>query len=107
MSAARALRLLAPAKINLHLRVGPRRDDGFHPLLSWMTTIGLFDTLTLSPPRDPSAAVVLSCDDPALPCDSSNLVYKAVVAFEKHRAVIAAGHLGNHAQKAHPGGSVS
>ena len=41
------MRLLAPAKINLHLRVGPRRDDGFHPLVSWMTTVGLFDSLVL------------------------------------------------------------
>src|SRR3954467_864078 len=41
------MQLLAPAKINLHLRVGRRRDDGFHPLLSWMCTVGLFDTLTL------------------------------------------------------------
>jgi 4-diphosphocytidyl-2-C-methyl-D-erythritol kinase len=39
------MRLLAPAKINLHLRVGKRRADGFHPLCSWMTTIGLFDRL--------------------------------------------------------------
>ena len=41
------MRLLAPAKINLHLRVGPRRADGFHSLLSWMTTVGLFDNLVL------------------------------------------------------------
>lgn len=41
------MHLLAPAKINLHLRVGRRRDDGFHPLLSWMCTVGLFDSLTL------------------------------------------------------------
>ena len=47
--------LLAPAKINLHLRVGRRRDDGFHPLLSWMVTVGLFDSLTLEavPPAEP------------------------------------------------------
>src|SRR5688500_4388506 len=51
------LRLLCPAKINLHLRVGPRRDDGFHPLLTWMCTVGLFDTLTLQtlPERDRSS----------------------------------------------------
>jgi 4-diphosphocytidyl-2C-methyl-D-erythritol kinase len=41
------MHLLAPAKINLHLRVGRRRGDGFHPLLSWMCTVGLFDSLTL------------------------------------------------------------
>ena len=39
------MRWLAPAKINLHLRVGRRRDDGYHPLCSWMVTIGLFDRL--------------------------------------------------------------
>jgi 4-diphosphocytidyl-2C-methyl-D-erythritol kinase len=39
------MRLLAPAKINLHLRVGAARADGFHPLLTRMCTIGLFDTL--------------------------------------------------------------
>ena len=42
------MRLIAPAKINLHLRVGPRRSDGFHPLLTWMCTVGLFDTLELN-----------------------------------------------------------
>src|SRR5437870_1815218 len=34
------MRVPAPAKINLHLRVGPARQaDGFHPLLTWMTTV--------------------------------------------------------------------
>src|SRR4051812_49989185 len=44
---AMPVRLVAPAKINLHLRVGKRRADGFHPLLTWMCTVGLFDILTL------------------------------------------------------------
>ena len=44
---SQALRVLAPAKINLHLRVGPPRADGFHPLLTWMCTASLFDTLTI------------------------------------------------------------
>src|SRR3954451_3016055 len=43
----RALHVLAPAKVNLHLRVGPPRADGFHPLLTWMCTVSLFDTLTI------------------------------------------------------------
>src|SRR3954452_11779900 len=43
----RVLRVLAPAKVNLHLRVGPPRADGFHPLLTWMCTASLFDTLTI------------------------------------------------------------
>lgn len=44
---SRALRVLAPAKLNLHLRVGPPRVDGFHPLLTWMCTASLFDTLKI------------------------------------------------------------
>jgi 4-diphosphocytidyl-2-C-methyl-D-erythritol kinase len=39
------MHLLAPAKINLHLRVGLAQVDGFHPIVSWMCTIGLFDSL--------------------------------------------------------------
>lgn len=54
----RSLRLLCPAKINLHLRVGPRRPDGFHALLSWMCSVGLFDTLTLDAPGSAGAASV-------------------------------------------------
>lgn len=51
-AAVTRLSLLCPAKINLHLCVGPRRADGFHPLLSWMCTVGLFDTLELETAAD-------------------------------------------------------
>ncbi len=82
------MRLLAPAKINLHLRVGPLARDGFHPLLSWFCTIGLFDTLTLklrscAPVpglREHDAGeelVQLETDWPDLPVDERNLVVRA------------------------------
>src|SRR5437773_47411 len=87
------MRLLAPAKINLHLRVGPLSQGGsglagggFHPLLTWMVTVGLFDTLSLqtvphaagvgAPPQTGHGAIALACDDPALPTDSGNLVVR-------------------------------
>jgi 4-diphosphocytidyl-2-C-methyl-D-erythritol kinase len=73
------MRLRAPAKINLHLRVGPARPDGFHPLVSWMTTISLFDTLEFQSTH--SHGVMLRCDDPALPTDETNLVMKAARAL--------------------------
>lgn len=41
------MRVLAPAKINLNLRVGGVRPDGFHPLLTWMCTVALFDILDI------------------------------------------------------------
>src|SRR5919107_1312694 len=86
-----AMRLVCPAKINLHLRVGRRRPDGFHPLLSWMTTVGLFDTLTVDDPsganppgRERAGAariLLLSSDLPGLPDDGSNLVVRAAEAL--------------------------
>jgi 4-diphosphocytidyl-2-C-methyl-D-erythritol kinase len=68
------MRLLAPAKINLHLRVYGVQSDGFHPLLSWMSTVGLFDTIEV---EESTNGIALSCDDPGIPCDARNLVHRA------------------------------
>ena len=78
------MRLLAPAKINLHLRVGKRRGDGFHPLLTWMCTVGLFDTLTIETPAAGHAgvaAVEFDCNRPDLPRDEGNLVVRVAREF--------------------------
>jgi 4-diphosphocytidyl-2-C-methyl-D-erythritol kinase len=77
------MRVTAPAKINLHLRVGPPTADGFHPLVSWMTTVGLFDILDFTRVDDSSApsGVRLRCDDPSVPTDASNLVVKTATAL--------------------------
>ena len=73
------MRLLAPAKLNLYLRVGPRGGDGFHPLLTWMVTVGLFDTLVLR--RSDAVGITLNCDDPSVPADRTNLVVRAIEAI--------------------------
>lgn len=79
------MHVLAPAKINLHLRVGRRRADGFHPLMSWMATVGLFDKLTFERARPPAVVyrpgISFSCDRPDVPADPSNLVVKAANAL--------------------------
>jgi len=75
----KSLHVSASAKINLHLRVGPPTADGFHPLSSWMVTVGLFDNLEFTPVDRPG--VWLSCDDPAIPCDASNLIVKTGAAL--------------------------
>lgn len=54
--AARTLRVHVPAKINLHLAVGPRRPDGFHDVETVLQTVSLFDTLLLALHEDPHAA---------------------------------------------------
>ncbi len=42
------LQLLAHAKINLALTVGPPGEGGLHPIVSWMTAIDLADEITVS-----------------------------------------------------------
>src|SRR5688500_11019532 len=76
------MRVRAPAKLNLYLRVGSPRADGFHPIVSWMVTVALFDNLVFE--RSPDGRTVLSCDTPGLACDESNLVVKAARAFLKN-----------------------
>ena len=36
----------APAKVNVHLAVGPLRPDGFHELRTVYLAVSLFDTVT-------------------------------------------------------------
>lgn len=71
------LTLRSPAKINLHLRVAPPDASGFHPLRSWMITTSLHDELTFRRLPGSAAGIALTCDDPTLACDGTNLVVRA------------------------------
>ncbi|MDZ4654709.1 MAG: 4-diphosphocytidyl-2C-methyl-D-erythritol kinase [Coriobacteriia bacterium] len=44
-----ALTLLAPAKVNLYLAVGPRRPDGYHDLATVFQALDLADVVTFVP----------------------------------------------------------
>jgi 4-diphosphocytidyl-2-C-methyl-D-erythritol kinase len=68
------MRVRAPAKINLSLRVVGVRPDGYHELRTIFQSIALHDTLTIRARRGPLA---LRCDDPACPVDATNLVWRA------------------------------
>jgi len=46
--AGQTLHVRVPAKINLHLAVGPRRPDGYHDIVTVMQTVSLYDTLDLT-----------------------------------------------------------
>jgi 4-diphosphocytidyl-2-C-methyl-D-erythritol kinase len=62
------------AKINLGLRIGARREDGFHELLTVYQTIGLHDVVRLSAER--GSGIEIRCDDPRVPRDGSNTCYR-------------------------------
>jgi 4-diphosphocytidyl-2-C-methyl-D-erythritol kinase len=72
----------APAKVNLTLRVLGRRDDGFHEIETLMAPITLADRLEISLRTDQS--IRLTCSDPSVPSDASNLGHRAAAAFAKH-----------------------
>ena len=73
--------LHSPAKINLFLAVIGRRPDGFHDLVSVVAPVTLGDSLSAEVTR--TGEIEMSCDDPGLPVDESNLVIRAARAFQE------------------------
>jgi 4-diphosphocytidyl-2-C-methyl-D-erythritol kinase len=64
------------AKINLGLRIGAAREDGFHELLTVYQTIGLHDLIRVSVER--GSGIEIRCTDPRVPKDESNTCYRIV-----------------------------
>ena len=64
------------AKINLGLRIGALRADGFHELRTVYQTIALHDVLRLSTGR--GSGIEIRCADPRVPTDSKNTCYRVV-----------------------------
>ena len=64
------------AKINLGLRIGAARADGFHELLTVYQTIGLHDALRVSVGL--GTGIEIRCADPRVPKDESNTCYRIV-----------------------------
>ncbi len=68
------------AKINLGLRIGAAREDGFHELLTVYQTIGLHDVIRVSVGRGTGrgSQIEIRCDDPRVPRDESNTCFRIV-----------------------------
>jgi 4-diphosphocytidyl-2-C-methyl-D-erythritol kinase len=77
--------LFSPAKINLYLAVTGRRADGFHDLVSVVAPLDFGDQLVVEArerrTEDGGQQFGLTCDDPTVPVDGTNLVLKAAAAF--------------------------
>jgi len=70
-----SFRLRAHAKINLDLRVGPKRSDGFHGLTTVLQSVALHDTLTF---RAVGGPCQVRCTTPGVPSDRENLIWRAM-----------------------------
>ncbi|MDH4316990.1 MAG: 4-(cytidine 5'-diphospho)-2-C-methyl-D-erythritol kinase [Desulfobulbaceae bacterium] len=70
--------VLAPAKVNLYLKVIRRRPDGYHELATLMQKVGLYDEIHLE--KIP-AGITLRCPGSDLPENGENLVVRAARFF--------------------------
>lgn len=72
-----------PGKVNLYVRVGALRPDGYHDLTTVFHAVSLFDEVSLIASPEPSIEVhgEGSADSACpVPLDESNLAWRAVVA---------------------------
>ena len=72
------MQALAPAKINLSLKILGRREDGFHEIETLISPISLADKIDI---ERQSRWIDFSCDDPTLPGGDENLAVRAAKAF--------------------------
>jgi 4-diphosphocytidyl-2-C-methyl-D-erythritol kinase len=77
------------AKINIGLRIGPRRDDGFHPLRTLYQTVGVHDTLRVDLAR--GTGIEIRSKNSKVPTDESNTCYR--IADRVMRTLKARGRL--------------
>src|ERR1035441_8624880 len=77
------------AKINLGLKIGAARADGFHELRTIYQTIALHDVIHVE--VQPGDGIEIRCEDSRVPRDATNTCYK--VAERVMRAVNASGRV--------------
>jgi len=80
-SGLKTLNLLAPAKINLILRVLSKREDGYHELVTWMQKISLYDIIRAEILDSPG--ITLTCQNSSVPAGETNLIWRAADIFFK------------------------
>ena len=81
------MKWVAPAKINLSLRVLGRREDGFHEIETRMVPLTLADEIGVELTKADVIGganvgrIQLTCSDPTLPVGPENLAYRAAQLF--------------------------
>lgn len=96
------IRLLAPAKVNLTLRVLGRREDGYHDIESLVQKISIYDRITIWESDEPG--IHLTCSDPSLPTGPDNLAYQSAQLIMEFSRIPEKG-ISIHLEKAIPHGS--
>ena len=76
------MKIRAPAKINLTLRVVGKRADGYHLLDTIMVPVSLYDEIDIQPRTSarraaPLAPIEIRCNHPQVPLGRDNIAYRA------------------------------
>jgi 4-diphosphocytidyl-2-C-methyl-D-erythritol kinase len=88
------VKIRAPAKINLALRVIGKRADGYHLLDTIMAPVTLFDDLEISKgvvdktKRERKAQLRVTCDHPRVPSGEKNLAHQAAALLLRKAGVV-------------------
>lgn len=79
------VRVRVPAKINLSLRVGPARPDGYHDLTTIFHAVSLFDEITVAPGAPGTGRRVTLSGSPGadVPIGDDNLAARAAVILAR------------------------
>jgi 4-diphosphocytidyl-2-C-methyl-D-erythritol kinase len=72
--------LKAAAKINLYLEITGNRADGYHDLVMILQSIDLCDRVDIR--KIGTDAIQVACTNPEVPCDQTNLAYKAAALLQ-------------------------
>jgi 4-diphosphocytidyl-2-C-methyl-D-erythritol kinase len=87
-----AIRIFAPAKINLYLHIGARRDDGYHELESLIAFADVGDELLIAP----ASELWLGVEGPFAPAlagEADNLVLRTARALAAEARIEPRAHL--------------
>ncbi len=84
------IRVLAPAKINLHLEIGEKRSDGFHSIHSLFQAVSLYDLLSIS--SNFSRGSFSLAGMPDIPVEK-NLIYRAAEVFREYTGIVSDIHI--------------
>ena len=77
------MKIRAPGKINLGLRIVGKRGDGYHLIDTIMVPVSLYDEIEITKGRRVSGAkprsrrLIVTCDHPNVPGGEKNIVYQA------------------------------
>ncbi|MCK4774702.1 MAG: 4-(cytidine 5'-diphospho)-2-C-methyl-D-erythritol kinase, partial [Candidatus Krumholzibacteria bacterium] len=66
----------ARAKVNLALEILGKRQDGYHEIETILQSVNLYDELDIEINR--TGRVVVTCSDPEIPVDDTNLCSRAL-----------------------------